>query len=201
MPATAVLIAAASALAALALEPGDGRELAAVVLVCLCWCVNEGIARSRERWAVYGAAESRSLLEGAVIYVAIVVALGNAFEIVWLSGLLPDVDGAALREAHATTRTGMLGVFMAHFGNRLAKLPSPWRLRDEPFDWHTVHRFTGRLWTLVGATLVVLALAPPAVPARRAVPWLVGGTLVVSVARKLTSVARYAAGNRPSLSR
>lgn len=193
--AASVLVAGATCVAAWAQDPADAGEILPAVFVFAYWVVVEAIARSRDRWALHGAAESRRLLEVGVVFVAAMIALGQTLDVTWHAGMLPPAAAVGF----SRFRGALLGGAMAYFGDRLAKLPSPWRLRDEPFDWQRVHGFTGRLWTGIGSLMVLVWTTTPLPTARRLAFWLVIVALVAAPVRKLTSVALYAAGRRPAL--
>jgi len=188
-----VALAFVTSLASWVLDPSDPGELLLAVLPGAYWAVVEAIARSRERWALHGAPESRRLLEATVVFVATMIALGQAAELAWRAGLVSPGGVWGL----ARMRGALLGGWIVLVGDRLAKLPSPWRLRDEPFDWQRVHGFTGRLWTAIGTLLVLLWTTTPLPTARHLAPWLLGMALVAAPARKLTSVFLYSTGRRP----
>jgi hypothetical protein len=188
-----VPLALMTSLAAWVLDPSDTGELLLAVFPATYWGVVEAIARSRERWAIHGAAESRQLLEATVAFTATMIVLAQTAELAWRAGLVPVEDLAGL----SRVRGALIGMWMAYGGDRLAKIPSPWRLRDEPFDWQRVHGFTGRLWVGVGAILVLLWTTAPVPTAQRFAPWLVIAALVAAPVRKLTSVVLYSVGHRP----
>ncbi|MGE3275699.1 MAG: hypothetical protein AB7O67_11350 [Vicinamibacterales bacterium] len=94
--------------------------------------------------------------------------------------------------------TGLLaGVGLAVWGNYLPKLTSPWRLEDEPFDWHGVHRFVGQVAFFGGLTLAFISLQVPAEWLRPAVVGVMATSLALALGRKLLSVATYATSPPP----
>ncbi len=113
--------------------------------------------------------------------------------------------GFALRLAFALTPLGpewvavarrslkvVAGGLMMVWGNYLPKLMSPWQPEEEPFDWQRVHRFVGWAFTISGAGMMLAWLT---LPMDRADDWasaIVVGGMVLSLGRKLYSLATYA---------
>jgi uncharacterized membrane protein len=86
----------------------------------------------------------------------------------------------------------LLALGMVLFGNALPTLRSPWPYPDQPFAWQQVHRFVG--WTFVIGGLVVggcWTLLLPDDAHQATIPTLVV-VMVLTLARKLTSVATHA---------
>lgn len=89
------------------------------------------------------------------------------------------------------------GVGLMIFGNLLPKIPSPWTLASEPFDWQRVHRFAGVVCLVGGAVATGAWLLLPLPEAARygRAALLTAGALAVG--RKLISLARHP-GHNPS---
>jgi hypothetical protein len=80
---------------------------------------------------------------------------------------------------------------MAVWGNYLPKLLSPWQPEEEPFDWQRVHRFAGWAFTIGGIGMMLTWVTLPIDQADAWNPAIVGGVAVLSVGRKLYSLATY----------
>jgi len=85
----------------------------------------------------------------------------------------------------------LYGIFWLVWGNYVPKLPSPWGLREEPFDWQAVHRFAGRLAFVVGLAMIVSSLALPLDQLRPVSEWLTVTLIVLMVGRKFFSLATH----------
>ena len=83
------------------------------------------------------------------------------------------------------------GGLMAVWGNYLPKLMSPWQPEEEPFDWQRVHRFVGWAFTIGGIGLMLAWLTLPIDRADAWEPAIVGSVVVLSLGRKLYSLATY----------
>jgi len=83
------------------------------------------------------------------------------------------------------------GGLMAVWGNYLPKLMSPWQPQEEPFDWHRVHRFVGWAFTIGGIGMVLAWLVLPIDRADAWEPAIMGSVVVLSLGRKLYSLATY----------
>lgn len=83
------------------------------------------------------------------------------------------------------------GGLMAVWGNYLPKLMSPWQPEEEPFDWQRVHRFVGWAFTIGGIGLMLAWLTLPIDRADAWEPAIVGSVLVLSLGRKLYSLATH----------
>lgn len=85
----------------------------------------------------------------------------------------------------------VVGGLMAVWGNYLPKLLSPWQPEEEPFDWQRVHRFVGWVFTIGGISMMLAWLT---LPIDRANEWdsaILGSVVVLSLGRKLYSLATY----------
>jgi hypothetical protein len=85
----------------------------------------------------------------------------------------------------------ILGGAMAVFGNLLPTLKSPWSFHRQPFSWQQVHRFVG--WTLVlgGIGIIGSWSFLPADAAVRRSTQIVAVVVMLSVGRKLASLAAH----------
>jgi len=83
------------------------------------------------------------------------------------------------------------GGLMAVWGNYLPKLMSPWQPDEEPFDWQRVHRFVGWAFTIGGIGVMLAWLRLPIDRANDWEPAIVGSVVVLSLGRKLHSLATY----------
>ena len=80
---------------------------------------------------------------------------------------------------------------MAVWGNYLPKLMSPWQPDEEPFDWQRVHRFVGWACTIGGIGTMLTWVTLPIDRADAWEPAIVGGVVVLSLGRKLYSLATH----------
>jgi hypothetical protein len=90
------------------------------------------------------------------------------------------------------------GGLMAVWGNYLPKLMSPWEPADEPFDWQRVHRFVGWAFTIGGIGMMLVWLVLPLDRADYWEPAIVGSVFVLSLGRKLYSLATYSGPRGPA---
>ncbi len=106
------------------------------------------------------------------------------------------VDPAWINLSHRIS--GMLfGVALALWGNFLPKLPSPWRLEEEPFDWQGVHRFIGWAHAIAGTVVFFGWLMRAPHDANRLAILVVMTAALLGVGRKLYSVATWKTARRP----
>ncbi len=83
------------------------------------------------------------------------------------------------------------GGLIAVWGNYLPKLMSPWHPEEEPFDWQRVHRFVGWAATIGGIGTMLIWVTLPIDQADAWEPAIVGGVVVLSLGRKLYSLATH----------
>jgi len=83
------------------------------------------------------------------------------------------------------------GGLMAVWGNFLPKLLSPWQPEEEPFNWQRVHRFVGWAFTIGGIGMMLAWLTLPTDRARDWAVAIVVTVAVLSLGRKLYSLATY----------
>jgi hypothetical protein len=117
------------------------------------------------------------------LYIATKQGVRLAFALQYLD---PEWVPVAQRSLHI-----LAGGLMAAWGNYLPKLMSPWQPDEEPFDWHGVHRFAGWAVTIGG---IVTMLAWFTLPMDRAAAWepaIVGSVAILSLGRKLYSLATH----------
>jgi hypothetical protein len=118
---------------------------------------------------------------------ALLLAVGHVLRLVFeLQYLGPDWVPVARRGLNVVA-----GVLMAVWGNYLPKLMSPWEPEEEPFDWQRVHRFVGWAFTISGAGVVLAWLTLPIDLADDWTRAIVASGLIVSLGRKLYSLATY----------
>ena len=82
----------------------------------------------------------------------------------------------------------VFAIGMVLWGNYLPKIRSPWRVRDEPFDWQRVHRFVGWAASLGGIALVAVWFVLPPEEARSATSAILRSFAVLAIGRKFISV-------------
>lgn len=91
-----------------------------------------------------------------------------------------------------------VGLFLVYFGNNLPKIRSPWTLEAEPFHWQRVHRFAGWVCLLGGAATTAIWLFLPLRQAHDLARVVVLVVAVLTLARKLFSLATHDPGRVPS---
>ena len=110
----------------------------------------------------------------ALVFVAGMAALGQAFSTVHSLGALQSVDPPTFSHFGSAAA----GIFMMAFGNMLPKMP--WlteRFRPlDPWQWNQHRRFQGRLIFLFG---LFIAVGAPLLPAKIAAPAVLGLSLAV----------------------
>lgn len=189
----ALLLAALAVAAAVAIgiwtwyvEPNTpGRAVLVISLLPLLWGLVE-IAQYRGRVAEKGA--------GIMTWHRYVIAGMGLLIVIWAGSRTAYAAGLIDREWRVIGyRMGgvVFAALLLIWGNYLPKLVSPWRPGDEPFDWQGVHRFAARGASLAGALLLIIWLAFPANVARLVTPFVVVPFAVLTVRRKLLSLALY----------
>lgn len=121
------------------------------------------------------------------------VALRTAAALAFASGLVDPGRAPSFHRAHGI----LMGLCLAAWGNYLPKIPSPWPLDEEWFDWQRVHRFVGWLAALTGLALAATWLALPLALARPATFGLMATFVVLAVGRKWLSVLDYSRRSPP----
>ena len=117
------------------------------------------------------------------LYIAMRHGVRLAFALQYLD---PAWVPAATRGLHVVA-----GGLMAVWGNFLPKLMSPWQPEEEPFDWQRVHRFVGWVATLAGIGTMLIWVTLPIDRADAWEPAIVACVVVLSLGRKLYSLATY----------
>lgn len=171
----------------LAVEHASFRLLIGLVIVALWgfveWRVpGQGAAQGQGagviRW-------HRAVFATIGLFIAMRHGVRLGFELQYLD---PEWVPVARRSLHV-----IAGGLMAVWGNYLPKLMSPWQPEEEPFDWQGVHRFVGWASTIGG---IVTMLTWATLSIDRAEAWdpvIVGSVVVLSLGRKLYSLATYSA--------
>ena len=117
------------------------------------------------------------------LFIAMRYGVRLAFELQYLD---PEWVPVARRSLNVVA-----GSLMAVWGNYLPKLMSPWQPEDEPFDWQRVHRFVGWVFTIGGIGTMFTWVALPIDRADAWEPAIVGSVVVLSLGRKLYSLATH----------
>ena len=117
------------------------------------------------------------------LFIAITHGVRLAFALQYLD---PEWLPFARRSLHVVA-AGLMVVW----GNYLPKLLSPWQPEEESFDWQRVHRFVGWAATLGGVCTMLTWLMLPIERADAWEPVIVGCVVVLSLGRKLYSLATY----------
>lgn len=86
----------------------------------------------------------------------------------------------------------ILGGAMVVFGNLLPTLKSPWPFHRQPFAWQQVHRFVGWTFVLSGIGIIGSWSFLPADAAGRLSTRIVAVVVMLSLGRKLASLAAHA---------
>lgn len=85
----------------------------------------------------------------------------------------------------------LFGAGLTIWGNLLPTVPSPWSHEEQPFAWQKVHRFVGWVATSCGLAMVGVWMFLSVQNARAVSGWILGTFLVLSIGRKLLSVATH----------
>ncbi len=125
----------------------------------------------------------RAVFATIALYIAVRHGVRLGFELQYLD---PEWVPVARRSLHVVA-----GGLMAVWGNYLPKLLSPWQPDEEPFDWQRVHRFVGRACTIGGIGTMLMWVTLPIDRADTWEPAIVGSVVVLSLGRKLYSLATH----------
>ena len=125
----------------------------------------------------------RAVVATIGLFIAMKHGVRLAFELQYLD---PEWVPVARRGLHVVA-----GGLMAVWGNYLPKLMSPWQPEEEPFDWQRVHRFVGWVLTIGGIGSMLTWVTLPIDQADAWEPVIVGSVVVLSLGRKLYSLATY----------
>lgn len=162
------------------------RRLVTAMVLLAVWAFVEW--RGLRQYAVRGSGAGVIRWHRAVFAtVALFLAMGHIVRLVFASQAVgPEWVPMARRSIN-----GVAGALLAVWGNYLPKLMSPWQPEEEPFDWQRVHQFVGWAVTIGGIGMMLAWLA---LPIDRANDWdtaIIGTVVVLSLGRKLYSLATY----------
>jgi hypothetical protein len=170
---------------AVAIDHASRRLLTAVVLLAIWAFVEWRVPRQS---AVRGSGDGVIRWHRAVFAtVALFLSMSHIVRLVFaFQAVGPEWVPMARRSLNIVA-----GGLLAVWGNYLPKLMSPWQPEEEPFDWQRVHRFVGWAFTIGGIGMMLVWLA---LPIDRANDWdaaVIGAVVVLSLGRKLYSLATY----------
>lgn len=119
--------------------------------------------------------------------IALFIAMRHGVRLAFvLQYLDPEWVPVARRSLHIVA-----GGLMVIWGNYLPKLMSPWQPEEEPFDWQRVHRFVGWVCTIGGIGTMLTWVTLPIDRADAWEPAIIGCVVVLSLGRKLYSLATH----------
>ena len=170
---------------ALGIDHASLRLLTGVVMLVLWGFVEWRVPR---QCAVRGSGAGvirwhRAVFATIGLFIAMRHGVRLAFELQYLD---PEWVPVARRSLHVVA-----GGLMAVWGNYLPKLMSPWQPEEEPFDWQRVHRFVGWAFTIGGIGTMLTWVTLPIDRADGWEPAIVGCVVVLSLGRKLYSLATH----------
>jgi hypothetical protein len=170
---------------ALGIDHASFRLLSGVGLLALWGFVEWRVPR---QCAVQGSGAGvirwhRAVFATIALFIAMRHGVRLAFELQYLD---PEWVPVARRSLHVVA-----GGLLAVWGNYLPKLMSPWQPEEEPFDWQRVHRFAAWVFTIGGIATMLTWVTLPIDQADAWEPAILGCVVILSLGRKLYSLATY----------